>query len=119
MGQDILAQTITEVMQLLGFAPETGIINTLAFPLAFALLTFIQILIGELLPKCIAIQNPLKYTLMVAWPLKIFYLIFSPFIWLLQKSSKMLMKMIGMNEEQQHTIHTEEEIKLLLTESEE
>ncbi len=119
IGQDAMSALIYRWASIFWLSPESNIVDTLAFPLAFALLTFIQILIGELLPKCIAIQNPLKYTLMIAWPLRIFYIIFSPFIWLLQVSSSGLMKLIGMSEEQRHNLHTEEEIKLLLTESEE
>lgn len=119
IGQGAIGAVITKLTILFGFSPDNTVIDTIAFPLAFALLTFLQILIGELLPKCIAIQNPLKYTLLVAWPLRIFYIVFSPFIWLLQTSSKTLMKLIGMSEEQRDNLHTEEEIKLLLTESEE
>lgn len=119
IGQDAMSALIYRWASIFWLSPESNIVDTLAFPLAFAMLTFVQILIGELLPKCIAIQNPLKYTLMVAWPLRIFYIIFSPFIWLLQVSSSGLMKVIGMSEEQKHNLHTEEEIKLLLTESEE
>lgn len=119
IGQGALWSLITQIAWFFWFTPETTIVESIAFPLAFALLTFVQILIWELLPKCIAIQNPLKYALLVAWPLRVFYIIFSPFIWLLQTSSRGLMKIIGMSEEQRNNVHTEEEIKLLLTESEE
>lgn len=119
IGQDAVGSLLSKMLWLAGLDVENTTIEAIAFPVSFALLTFIQILIGELLPKCIAIQNPLKYTLLVAWPLRVFYIVFSPFIWLLQISSKGLMKVIGMSEEQKDNLHTEEEIKLLLTESEE
>lgn len=67
-------------------------VDALSFPLAFFMLTFVQILFGELVPKNIAIRNPLKYTLLIAWPLKVFYIIFHPFIWLLQASSSAILQ---------------------------
>ncbi len=119
IGQDAMGNLITSILQFFSINTDGNIVKTIAFPLAFWVLTFVQILIGELLPKCIAIENPLKYALLVAWPLKIFYTIFSPFIWLLQVSSKTLMRLIGINSIEGNEVHTEEEIKLLLTESEE
>jgi len=119
IGQDVFGTLIQRAIIILHFPLSAEAVDALAFPLAFAVLTFVQILIGELLPKCIAIQNPVRYALLVAWPLKVFYTIFSPFIWLLQVSSRTLMNVIGMNDVDKNHLHTEEEIKLLLTESEE
>ena len=79
----------------------------------------VQVIIGELIPKCLAIQNPMKYSLLSAKPLKILYTILSPFIWLLQKIYRFILRMMGIDNVLTAEAHTEEELKLLLTESEE
>jgi CBS domain containing-hemolysin-like protein len=57
--------------------------------------------------------------LFIAWPMKIFYFIFSPFIWLLNKSSNIILRIVGITKVGEDEVHTEEELRLILTESEE
>lgn len=66
----------------------------------------------------IGIKFSLQAVLVIAWPMRIFYFIFSPFIWFLNKTSNLVLRVFGIksvNEE----VHTEEELRLILTESEE
>ena len=57
--------------------------------------------------------------LFVSWPLKIFHMVFGPFIWLLNKSSNLILRIIGIKRSGDDDVHTEEELRLILTESEE
>lgn len=85
---------------------------------AFVIATFLHVVIGELAPKTIAIQKAEAVTLFFAKPIQIFYRILYPFIWLLNGSARLLLKMIGMKSASEHEIsHTEEELRLLLAES--
>src|SRR6266496_1820853 len=89
--------------------------------LAFVGITFLHIVFGELAPKYIAIGNPLPVALALARPLGGFYFLFRPAIWLLHKSSNLLLvrllriKRVAATE----LAHSEEELRLILDQSEE
>ncbi|MDR0793056.1 MAG: hemolysin family protein, partial [Chitinophagaceae bacterium] len=78
-----------------------------------------HIVFGELAPKSVAIRKAVPTTLMVAFPLRIFYFIFKPFIKLLNGFANLVLRAIGVDPIQEQDIHTEEEIKMIITESEE
>lgn len=85
---------------------------------AFVIATFLHVVVGELAPKTIAIQKAEKITLMFSKPIQIFYKILYPFIWALNGSARLLLKLIGMKPASEHELsHTEEELRLLLSES--
>ncbi|MEG0438250.1 MAG: hemolysin family protein [Solibacillus sp.] len=85
---------------------------------AFFLATFFHVVVGELAPKTIAIQKAEAVTLAFAKPIQIFYKIMFPLIWLLNGSSRLLLRAFGMQPASEHEIsHTEEELRLLLSES--
>lgn len=85
---------------------------------AFIIATFLHVVVGELAPKTIAIQKAERVTLLFAKPIQIFYRILYPFIWALNGSARLLLKVVGMKPASEHELsHTEEELRSLLTES--
>lgn len=86
---------------------------------AFVLITIMHIVLGEMVPKTVAIRQPLGTTLLISAPLRLFYVVFSPFIWVLNSLSLLILKMVGIKATDQNEIHTEEELRMILTESEE
>ncbi|PLT33713.1 hemolysin family protein [Bacillus sp. V5-8f] len=92
--------------------------SILSFGLAFAFITFIHVVIGELAPKTLAIQKAETVTLLVAKPLIFFYKIMFPFIWVLNGSARLLTRMVGLKPASEHELaHTEEELRIILSES--
>ncbi len=67
----------------------------------------------------IGIKYCMATTLFIAWPMRVFYFLFSPFIWFLNQSSNLVLKLIGIKQGGDEDVHTEEELRLILTESEE
>lgn len=85
---------------------------------AFIIATFLHVVIGELAPKTIAIQKAEAITLLFAKPIQIFYKILYPFIWVLNGSARLLLRLFGLKPASENEIsHTEEELRLLLSES--
>ena len=80
IGEPIVAKLIIEFMHLVGLEADPDLARSIALPVAFILLTFLLIVFGELAPKALAIQHSQSTTLVVAFPLRFFYLIFSPAI---------------------------------------
>jgi len=75
------------------------------------------IVIGELVPKAIAIRRTLQTSLWVASPLNWFYRISYPFIWLLHRSSQFVLRRLGFSAEEFQNVHSEEELRLVLSAS--
>ena len=85
---------------------------------AFIIATFLHVVVGELAPKTIAIQKAEAITLAFSKPIQVFYKILYPFIWLLNGSARVLLKLFGMRQASEHELsHTEEELRILLSES--
>ncbi len=95
-------------------------VTSVSIALAFAGITFLHIVFGELAPKYIAIANPLPVSLRLMRLLGVFYVLFRPAIWLLHKSSNfLLLKMLRLQPvEATELAHSEEELRLILQQSE-
>ena len=92
--------------------------HTLAFLVGFSAITFLHITAGELAPKWLAIQKPLPLALWLSIPLRWFFLVSYPFSWLLNAGARWLLQQIGFSPlEESETAHSEDELRLLLTAS--
>src|SRR5699024_8408023 len=111
------------IMRLLGpLFDELGIQATLAsvlsFAIAFFIITYLHVVVGELAPKIIAIQKAETVTLLLAKPLILFYKLMYPFIWLLNGSARLFIRLFGFKPMDNHeAAHSEEELRLILSES--
>ncbi|WP_129729283.1 MULTISPECIES: hemolysin family protein [Bacillaceae] len=95
-----------------------AVASTSAFIVAFSLVTFLHVVVGELAPKTVAIQKAEQVTLLFARPLIIFYKIAYPFIWVLNSSARILVGWFGLKPASEHeAVHSEEELRLILSES--
>ncbi|GAF15527.1 LOW QUALITY PROTEIN: hemolysin [Bacillus sp. JCM 19045] len=95
-----------------------AVVTTLSVAVSFAFATFLHVVIGELAPKTIAIQRAEQVTLLIARPLVWFYRLLYPFIWLLNGSARILIKMLGFKPMSEHEVtHSEEELRLIISDS--
>ena len=99
---------------------SSAVATSIAVALAFAGITFLHIVFGELAPKYIAISNPLPVALRLMRPLGAFYVLFKPAIWLLNKSSNVLLRRVLRLQPipASELAHSEEELRLILEQSE-
>lgn len=119
VGEEVISEIVTKFFLNSGWAITPATIHSISVPIALALLTFFHVTLGEQIPKMIGIKYCLQVMLFVAWPMRVFYFICSPFIWLLNKTSNMVLRIIGVKGVGEEDFHTEEELRLILTESEE
>ncbi|MCY8370689.1 hemolysin family protein [Bacillus haynesii] len=95
-----------------------SITHILSFLAAFLSITYLNVVIGELAPKTIAIQKAEAVTLLFAQPMIWFYRIMFPFIWLLNHSARMITSLFGLKPTGEHELaYSEEELRTLLSES--
>ncbi|HEY9004686.1 hemolysin family protein [Ohtaekwangia sp.] len=120
VGEDVVSKIILNTISGLGFTITEALAHRIAIPIAFATLTILHIVFGELAPKSLAIRYPTSTTLAVSVPLRIFHIVFKPFIALLNGFANIILKLLGIKPVAEHEeIHSEEELKLIIAESEE
>ncbi|WP_264737985.1 hemolysin family protein [Cytobacillus firmus] len=100
------------------FEIAESLTHILSFGIAFALVTFLHVVVGELAPKTVAIQKAEAVTMAFAAPIIWFYRLMFPFIWFLNGSARVLVGIFGLKPASEHEIaHSEEELRILLSES--
>lgn len=119
LGEPFLAQMLQPIFTYLGVT-SPAVITSLSFLIAFSVITFLHIVLGEQAPKILAIRKPLPAALIVSGPLRLFYTLFKPAIWLLNVSSNWVLKNLLRTEpvKEGELAHSEEELRLILNESE-
>jgi len=118
LGEPFLAHMLEPFFALANIT-SPALIQTASFTLAFGTITILHIVLGELAPKSIAIRKALPTTLWVSPPLRFFYLVFKPAIWLLNGLANCLLKRVFHLDPvaESELAHSEEELRLILDES--
>ena len=96
--------------------PDTYI-TTFSVIVSFSIITVMHIVFGELVPKSIAIRKSEATTLFISSPLRFFYFIFKPVIWLMNVISNAFLRLIGIHPVSDQEIHSTEELQLLVKQS--
>jgi putative hemolysin len=121
IGEPALAHLIEP---LFGFLPQgwgsAASHATAAGVIAFGVITFLHVVVGELMPKSIALQRPEETALIVAGPTLLTEQLFRPIIWALNGTGNALLRAIGFEPATGHQlVHSVEELKLLVNASQE
>jgi CBS domain containing-hemolysin-like protein len=114
IGEDVVAKIITSLFAVLGLELSPEAAHNIALPTAFAVITILHIVFGELAPKSFAIQRPETTTLWLAAPLNIFYWIFRPFIFVLNGFSNFVLRLIGITPLKEAEVHSPEELRMMV-----
>lgn len=119
VGQEVMTQIVVDFLGLFNVELSTAFATNMGRVLAFAIITVLHIVFGELAPKSIAIQRPVKTTMAISVPLRFFYIIFRPFIWVLNGFANFLLKLLGFGHELGEAHHSSEELQYLLDQGKE
>jgi putative hemolysin len=107
LGEQVLAHRFDAVMA-----------SFLAVLVALLVVTYLHVVIGELVPKGIALDHPERTALVVSGPVRAFFMIFRPLIWLLQESTEVILRVLGLEPPgAEHEAHSEAELRMLLSSS--
>lgn len=118
IGEPVVSKIIIAFVSLLGINLDTTLIEKFSLPAAFITITVLHIVFGELAPKSIAIIKSEQTALFVSLPLRLFYFVFKPFIFVLNGFANLIVKMIGLNPIGGHIeFHSEDELRHILKES--
>lgn len=109
-----LGTPVSQRLALLGIDPDTA--QTLGFGLVIVVTTFASLVIGELVPKQFALRNPEWIAALVARPMGWLSKISAPFVWLLDQTSALIFRLLGLNREARNVV-TAEELHLVVAEA--
>lgn len=100
------------------FGMPDSLSHPLSIGIAFIIITFLHVVVGELAPKTWAIQKAEQISFLISKPLILFHKLLYPFIWTLNGSANGLVRMFGLHPAKEHEdAHSEEEIQIILNES--
>lgn len=115
LGESVISGKIIGLLNFLPGGPLYFFAHSLALIVVFFLITYFQIVLGELVPKTIALERAELVATIVILPLTLFARIFHPFILILNKSASMALKLMGMKTAISSKMpYTEEEVKMIL-----
>jgi len=115
LGEPVLARIMEQV---LGHVPHAAVYaHTIAIVLTFTLITYLHVILGELVPKTIALQQAERVALAVAAPMDVFLTLTRPFLYVMQKSGRYVLRLFGSREIRRGTVHSPDELKLIVTAS--
>ncbi len=109
-----LGEPVAQRLALLGLEPETA--STVGFTAVIVIVTYASLVIGEIVPKQFALRSPEPIAAVMSRPLDWLSKITAPFVWLLDKTSKLIFKMLGLDRESRNQV-TAEELHLVVAEA--
>jgi magnesium and cobalt exporter, CNNM family len=107
LGEQALAQVFDPILA-----------SVIAFALAFLIITFLHVVVGELVPKGVALGHAETTALAVSAPVRGFFVVLKPLIWVLQRSTEVILRALGLQPPGgEMEVYSEAELKMLLSRS--
>jgi CBS domain containing-hemolysin-like protein len=119
VGQEVVTKIMLNLFSLLGLTVTSGLIINISHVVAFAFITILHIVFGELAPKTIAIQRSVGTIMTISVPLRFFFIVFKPIIWILNGFANFILNLLGINSKEVETHHSSEELQYLLDQGKE
>jgi CBS domain containing-hemolysin-like protein len=119
VGQDVMTKLMLHLFFAFGVVIKSPFVITLSRVIAFTFITVLHIVFGELAPKTIAIQRSVRTVMTISLPLRIFFIVFRPLIWMLNRFANFILKILGINQLKGETTHSSEELQYLLDQGKE
>ncbi|MCC4722638.1 hemolysin family protein [Salinicoccus sp. RF5] len=115
IGESTFEVVLHPLFELMGIPDQLTTVLTVA--LAFIIVTFIHVVVGELAPKTVAIQYAEKLALALSGPLYFFGVIMKPLIWTMNGAARFLVRLVGFKDVAVEQAHSEDELKIIMTQS--
>ncbi len=114
VAEATIVQLILPIIKYLPLLSATLTAHIIAVPISFILVTYFHVLLGEQLPKCLALTHPDRVALWVSAPMDLFITLFKPFVWLLMISSDKLLCAFNVKSDDNSLVHSTEELDMLV-----
>ncbi len=114
VGEEVMTELVSVIFGWFNVDLSGPVMRNVGLVLAFSIITVLHIVFGELAPKSLAIQRPVGTTMSVALPLRLFYIVFRPIIWVLNGFANFLLRLAGLRVNPGEGHHSSEELQYLL-----
>jgi magnesium and cobalt exporter, CNNM family len=115
IGEPVVASMFQNV---LANVPHAGVYaHTLAVVISFSLITYLLVILGEIVPKSVALQRAERVALAVAGPMDVFLAISRPFLYVMNRSADAVLRAFGSRQIRSGAAHSPEELKLIVAAS--
>ena len=119
LGEPAIATFLEPLFESMGVGSWVAV-HSAALAGSFALVTFFHVVLGELVPKAVALDHPGDVSLLFAGPLLIFGIVFRPVLWFMNGTANSILRLVGVERAgEAQRIHSPEELSLLVSESQE
>ena len=120
VGERLVEVAVWPVFALLFGEVNERLVHGVSLGIAFAIVTYLHVVLGELMPKSLAIRKSLPTTLVISRPLQWFYRVFRPAIWLFNGTANKLMKLLFRIDpvSEDDVVHSADELRILVAQSE-
>ena len=115
VGEPTVSALLEPLLAPLGMREQA--LQFTSFLVGFLVFSSLHIVVGEQVPKTLAIREPVPVSLWIAYPLRACFLVFYPLNWLLNAASRGILRLMGVRESSHHEILTDVEIEGLVEES--
>jgi CBS domain containing-hemolysin-like protein len=117
IGEPIVARLV-EGVRFVHEVPHGEVYaHTIAIAISFSLITYMHVILGELVPKTLALQRAEQVALAVAAPMEAFLAITRPFLFFMRKSGGLVLRLFGAQATRRGAVHSPDELKLIVTAS--
>ncbi len=113
-GENTLYGLLREALDPLHIHAPAALVHGLAFGLAFLLISYCHVVIGEVVPKNLAIHKADRLAVLVAPVLLVFYRISQPFVYIIERTAALILRGLGISGSRMHGGHTAEELKYII-----
>jgi CBS domain containing-hemolysin-like protein len=116
VGEPAVSHLIRPVLEAVGITNER-VVEVIAVMLGFAVITYAHLVFGEQAPKYFSIQKAERTALWISRPLKLFMVLFSPVVWLVNASTNFVLRPWGIRLGEEMEAHSEEELRIMISSS--
>ncbi len=117
VGEPAIARLLAALLESMDLKDNSIFIHSMSVVIAFLSITFFHVVLGEIVPKSLAIAKSEKATLFAARPLHVFWVVFYPVVRLFDVIAHFFLRKMGVNPKEHEGMHSEEELKIIVGES--
>ena len=116
-GEDTVYQLLRGLLEPLRLPISPALLHGLGFGLAFLVISYAHVIVGEVVPKNLAIEKADRMAVLAAPVLLVFYRLSQPFVVVIERSAALILRSLGLSSDHAHGGHTPEELKYIIQSS--
>lgn len=114
VGEDTLYRLLADWLNFSPVPVVAAALDVAAVVVAFVLMTYMHVVMGEVVPKNLAIGQAERFAVLVSPALLVFFKAAEPFVWVIERSARILSRAIGAREDENAGVHSTEELKFVI-----